>query len=421
MTLKLIVEEKEFQLNVGNFRKIIMLTGFFYLLRDYGIPISMHEVMDFHHGLEKGMVHDLDELYVFARLSLIKRVEHMDMFHRAFVYYFYDIELPAVSEGDPAILDSPEFRKWLTEAIQSGELPPHAHWKMPAEELMKKFWDTFKEQMEEHNGGSKWIGTGGNSAFGHSGNSERGVRVFGQPGGGSAIKVMGDRNYVNYSADHTLSGANLRQALDSLKHLKHRGPETELNLDETIYRTSKNGGEIELIFERDLRDKIKVVLLIDNGGYSMTPYVDITRLLFSKMNDRFKEITTYYFHNTIYNTVYKNPARTKPHPTAKLLTLPRDTRILIMGDASMAPEELMYSSGMIDMSEPSQPHASIDWLKALKKRFPYMVWLNPIPQHEWDISAWTLEQIREVFHMEELTLRGIKQTVDYLNSRTEVN
>ncbi len=391
-----------------------MLTGFCNLLRDFGIPISLHEVMDFHRGLEKGLVNDLDELFLYARLSMVKRVEHMDLFQRAFAYYFYGVDLPAVAEGDPEIFKTSQFQEWLRNAVQKGEIPRNAYWNMPAEELMKKFWDTVKEQMKAHHGGNKWVGTGGTSPFGHSGFAERGIRVYGSSGARSAIKVIGDRNYINYSADQTLSGDNIRQALESLKHLKKTGPEDELNLDETIHHTARNGGEIDLIFHRELKDKIRVVLLIDNGGYSMTPYVDLTRLLFSKMHARFREFSTYYFHNTIYNRVYQDPRRTKPFLTKDLLKKSTNTRIIILGDASMAPEELAHPHGSIYIDD-LQPISSLDWLKKLKKRFPYIVWLNPIPRHEWNYGVWTLDKIRELFHMEELTLRGIKQMVDYLN------
>lgn len=392
-----------------------MLTGFCNLLRDYGVPISLHEVMDFHQGLEKGLVTNLEELYLYARLSMVKRVEHMDLFHRAFALYFYDIDLPAVAEGDVEVLKTDQFKDWLRQAIQRGDIPRNAYWQLSQEELMKKFWETVKAQMKEHHGGNKWVGTGGTSPFGHSGFSERGVRVFGQSGNRSAIKVVGDRNYINYSEDQSLTGANLRQALDRLKHLKKTGPEDELDLDETIRKTARNGGEIDLIFRRELKDKIKVVLLIDNGGYSMTPYVEITQLLFSKLKDRFKEMTTYFFHNTIYNKIYKDAARTQFYATEDLLKKSRDTRILILGDASMAPEELVYAAGSIYMDD-YQAESSMDWLLRIKNRFPHTVWLNPIPEHEWDLGVWTLDQIRTVFHMEELTIRGIKQTVEFLNN-----
>ena len=397
-----------------------MLTGFCNLLRDYGIPISLHEVMAFHQGLEKGLVNDLDELYLYARLSMVKRVEHMDLFQRAFAFYFYGVDLPAVGEDDPEIFKTSHFQEWLRNAIQNGEIPRNAYWNVPAEELMKKFWATVKEQMKAHHGGNKWVGTGGTSPFGHSGFAERGIRVFGSSGDHSAIKVIGDRNYINYSADQTLSGDNIRQALESLKYLRKTGAEDELDLDETIYRTARNGGEIDLIFHRELKDKIKVVLLIDNGGYSMTPYVDVTRLLFAKMHARFQEFTTYYFHNTIYNRVYQDPRRTKPFQTNDLIKKSRSTRIIILGDASMAPEELLQPQGSIYIDD-HQPLSSLDWLKKLKIRFPYIVWLNPIPRHEWNYGVRTLDKIRELFHMEELTLRGIKQMVDFLNARTAVD
>lgn len=395
-----------------------MLTGFCNLLRDYGVPVSLHEVMDFHRGLQKGIVHNLDELYLFARLSLVKRVEHMDFFHRAFSFYFYGIDLPAVGIGDKKLLNTTQFREWLQKAVRQGDLPKDAYWKLSAEELMKKFWETVEAQQKAHHGGNKWVGTGGTSPFGHSGQSERGMRVFGSSGKRSAIKVVGDRNYIDYSADQTLTGSNLRQALDRLKHLKKTGPEDELNLDETIRETARNGGEIDLIFQRELKDKIRVVLLIDNGGYSMTPYVEITRLLFSKLKDRFESLDTYFFHNTIYSRVYKDAARTQPLATGTLLKRSKETRVLILGDASMAPEELAYDNGSIYLDD-VQPESSLAWLNRIKDRFPHTVWLNPIPQNEWDLGVWTLDQIRQVFHMEEMTLRGIKQTVDFLNKKTD--
>src|SRR6185295_9597029 len=189
--------------------------------------------------------------------------------------HFYGIDLPRVAEGDPELLNTPQFREWLQAAIAEGELPPHALWTMSPEELMQRFWDTVRQQMEAHRGGSKWVGTGGNSPFGHSGNAERGVRVHGQGGRRSALKVIGERRYIDYADATSLRGNNLAQALTSLKSLAPAGPRDQLDLDETIYRSARNGGEIELAFRRSLLDRIEVVLLIDNGGSSMLPYVEL--------------------------------------------------------------------------------------------------------------------------------------------------
>ena len=325
----------------------MFLDGFILLLRDYGVPVSLTDTIDFYRGMERGVAPELDSLFVFARLCFVRRVEHMDAYERAFAFHFYGIDLPRVAEGDPELLNTPQFRRWLKEAVRKGELPPQALWTFPPGELMRRFWETVRKQMEEHHGGSRWVGTGGNSPFGHSGNSKGGVRVFGEGGKLSATKVIGERRYVDYSDTNTLSGGNLAQALTSLKKLTPAGPRDQLDLDATIYQSARNGGEIDLVFRRDLLDRIEVVLLIDNGGTSMLPHVDLTRLLFAKVRDRIKRCHTYFFHNTIYGAVYKDAQRRQPLATAELLKRSQDTRLIIVGDASMAPEELVYPSGSI--------------------------------------------------------------------------
>ncbi len=390
---------------------------FLYTLREYGVPVSIKDLLDFNKGIEKGLVKDLDDLFVFSRLSFVRRVEHMDAFERAFTYYYFGIDIPAVEEGDMALFRTKQFKEWLRNAIKEGKLPERAVYTMTPEELMAKFWDTVKEQMEEHQGGSKWVGRGGNSPFGNSGNAERGIRAGGRSGGRSAIKVIGERRYLAYSDATTLRGDNLRQALETMKHMKDVGPYAELDLDETIYQTSRNGGEIDLIFNREKRDRMSLVLLIDNGGYSMDPFIDITRLLFSKMKDRFEDMETYYFHNTIYRNVYKDQRRTKPYKIEKLLQKKQDTRIVLFGDATMAPEELDYPHGAIYAYGHDDPRPSAYWLEQIAARFKHSVWLNPVSRKEWEntYGAYTLNRIRDIFHMEDMTLGGIKGMVEFLS------
>ena len=395
--------------------KDMIFIDFVYLLRDYGIRVGAQEIMDFYKGLEKGLAEDLDNLFVLARLTFVKKPENLDRFERAFVLYFYGIDLPHVVEGDPELFRTKQFREWLEEAVKRGDIPRNAIWTKTREELMKMFWDRVREQMKAHHGGNRWIGTGGISPFGHSGFAERGIRVHGQSGNRSAIKVIGDRRYIAYDQDNSLKGENIRQVLASLKHMVPVGPENELDLRETIYETARNGGEIELIFKRQKLDKIRLVLLIDNGGSSMMPYVNLTRMLFSKVKNRFKESSTYYFHNTIYDCVYRDQWRRDRMPLDELLRYPEETRVFIVGDASMAPEELFDPYGSITFDHEDRV-ASIERLRTIKDRFRYAVWLNPIPKEEWEhtYGAWTLNHIREVFHMEDLTLRGIRSAVKHL-------
>jgi uncharacterized protein len=394
----------------------VFLDGFVLHLRDSGVPVSLTEAIDFYRGLEKGLAPDLESLFVFARLSFVRRVEHMDAFERAFALYFFGLDLPRVAEGDPELLQTKQFREWLRQAIRRGELPPEAVWTYSPQELMARFWETLRKQMKAHHGGSRWIGTGGNSPFGHSGNARGGVRMGGPGGGRSALKVIGERRYVEYAAETGLRGDNLGQALASLKNLVPAGPRDQLDLDETIRQSAKNGGEIDLAFRRDLLDRIEVVLLLDNGGSSMLPFVELTRLLFGKVRSRFRRCDTYFFHNTVYASVYKDSWHGRPLATAELLRRTPDTRLLIVGDAAMAPEELLAPGGALSWgTDDHEP--SLRWLERLRARFRHSVWLNPIPKEDWPetYGRATIRRIGEVFHMEDLTLGGIKRAVEFLS------
>jgi uncharacterized protein with von Willebrand factor type A (vWA) domain len=395
----------------------VFLDGFILRLREYGVPVSLTETLDFYKGLEKGLAPDLDSLFLFARLCFVRRVEHMDAYERAFAFHFQGIDLPRVAEGDPELLNTPQFREWLKQAIRNRELPPQALWTMSPEELMKRFWETVRKQTEAHQGGSRWVGTGGSSPFGHSGNAKGGVRVFGPGGGRSALKVIGERRYVDYADETALHGSNLSQALSALKKLVPAGPRDQLDLDATIQQSAKNGGEIDLVFRRDLLDRIEVVLLIDNGGASMLPHVQLTRLLFGKVRDRIKRLTTLFFHNTIYGAVYKDARRLVKHPTGELLKRNPETRLLVLGDASMAPDELLYPRGALYYYDADDEEPSVVWLRRLRDRFRHSVWLNPIPKENWDSAygRFTIQKINELFPMEDLTLGGIKRAVERLN------
>ncbi len=232
----------------------------------------------------------------------------------------------------------------------------------------------------------------------------------------SALSVIANRRYVAYADTNTLKAANLSQALESMKHMKDVGAHTVLNLDETIRSTARNGGEIDLVFDRELHDRTSVVLLIDNGGYSMDPFVDITRLLFSKLHERFEDIQTYYFHNTIYQNVWIDYRRMKKYATEQLLQRNPETRFVIFGDATMAPEELELPYGSLyHYARESQP--SMYWLQRIADRFRHSVWLNPIARQAWDTTygSWTLNRIRQVVHMEDMTLGGVKGMVEFLS------
>ena len=305
----------------------------------------------------------------------------MDAFERAFLFHFYGIDVPRVAEGDPELLNTPQFREWLKQAIRNGELPPQALWTMSPEELMRRFWETLRKQMEAHQGGSKLDRHRRQLAVRPLGQREgrrARRRTRGQPVGAS--KVIGERRYVEYS-ETTASAARISpRPWRRSRSLAPAGPRDELDLDETIYQSARNGGEIDLVFRRGLLDRIEVVLLIDNGGSSMLPFVDLTRLLFAKVRDRFKRCDTYFFHNTVYGAVYKDfrAPRSAAHARA-CCSATRRRRCCSSGDASMAPEELIWPRGAITWGDEDE-EASLVWLQRLRDRFRHSVWLNPIPK-----------------------------------------
>jgi uncharacterized protein with von Willebrand factor type A (vWA) domain len=392
-----------------------MFLPFFYQLRDQGIPISLRYVLEFYQALEKGLALDLDRLFILMRLIFIKKVEHFDAFEQAFATYFLGLEGDTIPRFTQQVWEDKAFSRWLEEELAKGTLSDHDLKHLSLPELLQRFWEVAVEQRGKHRGGHTWVGTGGTSAFGHTGAEREGIRVEGDSLHGAALKVIESRRYVDYAASATLRAENLRQVLAALKHLAPAGPPSELDVDETIDQSCRNGGEIELVFRRELRDRIQLMVLLDNGGASMRPYLDLVKLVFGLMRDQFKDLDYYYFHNCIYGCVYSDPQRLTPHPIYQMLRRDPETRVIIIGDANMAPAELMVSNGAIDyFSKVRVPGR--DWLWQVRNYFGHSVWLNPIPRAHWPQESQTIYQIGEIFPMEDLTLAGIRRAVEWLNS-----
>jgi uncharacterized protein with von Willebrand factor type A (vWA) domain len=242
------------------------------------------------------------------------------------------------------------------------------------------------------------------------------MRVGGVSKNKSAIKVAMDRRYKDYSLSGPLTQAMVGEALKRLRNLVPVGPKDQVNIDETIYQTMKNGGEIEIVFDRSLKDRLKIILAIDNGGWSMDPYIPVVQTIFDYARAQFKEIKTYYFHNTIYGTLWEDPARfRKPLRISELARRDPDTRLIIVGDASMAPYELMARDGSIHIEERSGK-PSLECLEFLADTFPHCVWLNPVPEKMWNYTQ-TITMIRRVFPMFELTIDGLEKAVTCLMSQ----
>jgi uncharacterized protein with von Willebrand factor type A (vWA) domain len=370
-------------------------------------------------ALSKGLIGSLDDFYTCSRAILVKSERYFDLFDQVFAHHFEGAELPDIEgleldEMARALLD--EWLKDPETLAQALGMDPETAAKLTPEELIEYFKARLKEQDGRHAGGSKWIGTGGTSPVGHSGYHPGGMRVGGVSRNKSAVKVAMDRRYKDYSKTGPLTQALIGEALKRLRNMRPAGPKDQINIDATIYRTMKNGGEIEIVFDRSLKDRLKVILAIDNGGWSMDPYIPVVQTLFNYARAQFKDLKTYFFHNTIYDTLWKDAARyRKPQKIDEFVRFDPETRLVLVGDASMAPYELMATDGSIHIEERSG-RPSIERLRFLSETFPYCVWLNPVPGRMWGYTR-TIMAIQDIFPMFELTLDGLDRAIARLMAK----
>jgi hypothetical protein len=396
-----------------------MFTEFFYTLKRVGIPVSPTSFIRLHKALSIGAVNSVEDFYTAARTILVKSERYFDLYDQVFAHHFQGAELKPPEDQEISEVARALLGEWLKDSKAVAEalgIDEKELAKLTPEELIKYFFDRLKEQTEAHHGGHKWIGTHGFSPVGHSGYHPGGMRVGGVSRNKSAVKVAMERRYKDYSQDGPLTQSQIGEALKRLRNLIPVGPKDKINIDKTIYQTMKNAGEIEIIFDRSLRDRLKVVLIIDNGGWSMDPYVELLQILFNYARAQFKELKTFFFHNTIYDRLWEDPPRrAKPYAVNELVRLDPETRFIIVGDASMAPYELMAVDGSIHLEERSG-RPSYERLQAIAKQFRYSVWLNPKMAEEWDYTR-SIQAIQEIFPMYELNLDGLDQAVKYLISK----
>ncbi|MHB8074995.1 vWA domain-containing protein [Desulfosporosinus fructosivorans] len=401
-----------------------MYTNFFYLLRREGVPVSITEWMTLMEALSVGLAESsLSGFYYLARAVLVKSESHFDQYDLAFQTYFQGIASPE------QLLD--QVAQWL-----ENPLPLKMFSEEERNELLNKLglpdWESLKAALEErmqkqdgpHHGGNTWIGTGGTSAFGHSGFHPGGVRIGGESHGQSAVKVASERNYRDYRKDETLGIRQFEVALRRLRQFSTRldGVKDQLDLDDTIDETCKNAGRLKLVWTRPRKNSVKVIVLMDVGG-SMTPYANICSQLFSAVHksSHFKDLKFFYFHNCIYDRLYLD-ASNNPRKAVKtediLASLGPDYKVVLVGDAAMAPSELMMRDGNI-FWDLSNEEPGITWLQRIAKKFPYNVWLNPLPEKYWErVHGYqTLTMVRNIFPMYELTLEGLDRAIKKLMVR----
>lgn len=389
---------------------------FFYQLKEAGVPVTPTAFLTLHRALQNGLIGSLEDFYTASRAILVKSERYFDLFDQHFAHYFEGAALPDPDDFELSEMARALLEQWLADpkemARALGEDEETLSQYSP-EELMEYFKERLKEQTERHDGGNRWIGTGGTSPVGHSGYHPGGMRVGGVSRNQSAVKVAMERRYKDYSLQGPLTQAMVGEALKRLRNLVPAGPKDEVNVDETIRQTLKNAGEIEIVFDRRLKDRLKVILAIDNGGWSMDPYIPVVQTVFDYARAQFKELKSYFFHNTVYDYLWEDPSRyKKPKKVADFARMDPETRLILVGDASMAPFELMIPDGSIHMEERSQKR-SIDQLKFLAETFPHCVWLNPVPQRMWRYTQ-TIIAISEIFPMFELSIDGLEAAVNRL-------
>jgi len=396
-----------------------MFTEFFYTLKNMGIPVTPTSFLRLQKALSMGLISSIGDFYTAARSILVKSERYFDLYDQVFAHHFEGAELKDPDEVELTEVARALLEEWLRDPQELANalgVDEEALSKLSPEELIQYFLDRLKEQTEAHHGGGKWIGTGGTSPVGHSGYHPGGMRVGGVSRNKSAVKVAMDRRYKDYSQEGPLTSAQMGEALKRLRNLVPVGPKDVVNIDKTIYETMKNAGEIEIIFDRSLKDRLKVILAIDNGGWSMDPYIDMVQTLFNYSRAQFKDLKTFFFHNTIYDALWEDPPRRrKPFAVDELVRLDPETRFIIVGDASMAPYELMATDGSIHIEERSGK-PSYERLKFIADTFPHALWINPKMEMEWPYTR-TIQIIREIFPMYELTLDGLEKAVSSMMAK----
>ncbi len=390
-----------------------MFINFFYILKEAGIPVSPTSFLTLHKALDSGLINSLNDIYTCSRTILVKSERYFDIFDQVFAHYFEGADMPDMDAMELDDMTRALLDEWLQNpqiladalGIDESEIS-----KLSPEELLEYFKERLKEQTGRHAGGNKWIGTGGTSPVGHSGYHPGGMRVGGVSRNKSAVKVALERRYQDYSLSGPLTQGMVGEALKRLRNMVPAGPKDKVDIDETIYQTMRNGGEIEILFTRSLKDRLKIILLIDNGGWSMDPYIPVVQTIFDYAGAQFKEIKTFFFHNTVYGTVWEDPGRIrKPKKVEDFSRLDPETRLIFIGDASMAPYELMATDGSIYVTERSGK-PSIEHLKSLAENFPHSVWLNPVPQSMWGYTH-TISVLYGIFPMFELTIDGLEKAI----------
>ncbi|VUD52028.1 hypothetical protein TDB9533_01548 [Thalassocella blandensis] len=390
-----------------------MLLNFFHSVKNAGIPVSTKELLVLLEALQRGLAFaSVDEFYLLSRTVMVKDEKYYDRFDKIFGAYFESIDSidNLLSALIPEDWIRAEFSKTLTEEERKkietlGGL----------EALIKTFKERLEEQKKRHQGGNRWIGTGGTSPFGNSGEHPEGIRVGGESRNKTAVKVWEKRQFRNLDDDVEIGTRNIKMALRKLRKFARSGAADELDLKGTIKSTAENAGLLDIKMVPERHNAIKVLIFFDVGG-SMDPYIELCEELFSACRSEFKHLEYFYFHNCVYESVWKDNLRRGSESISTMDILhkySRDYRVVFVGDASMSPYEVLSPFGSVEhMNE----EAGIVWLQRILDSFDKSIWLNPIDQRYWGYTQ-SIKVINQALeqHMYSLTLEGLEQSIRYLS------
>ncbi len=385
-----------------------MLIDFFLHLRERGLAVSTREYLNLLQALREGVIgHSIDEFHALSRALLIKDEALYDRFDLAFGEYFRGVQqLPGMQA------DIPE--EWLRESLrrQLSEEEKARLQRLGWDRLMEEWRKRLQEQQGRHAGGSRWIGTGGSSPFGHGGYHPEGIRVGGPSAGNrSAVKVWEKREFSNLDDQVAIGTRNIKVALRRLRRFAREGAADELDLDATIGGTARNAGWLDLRMRAQRHNRVKVLLFLDIGG-SMDEHIRICEELFSAARSEFKHLQVFYFHNCLYESVWTDNRR-RHEQRLQLTDLMHkygdDYKVVVVGDATMSSYEITQPGGALEYAN-REPGAV--WLQRLQQAWRHAVWLNPTPQESWRYHA-SIGIIRELFgdRMFPMSLDGLTRAM----------
>ena len=390
-----------------------MLINFFLTLKKAGVPVSIKELLDLMAAMETHLAFgSVDDFYLLARTCMVKDEKYYDRFDRAFGAYFKNLE--NIDDIIEALIPEDWLRKEF-ERHFSEEDKAKIESLGGLEKLIEEFKKRLEEQEKRHQGGNKWIGTGGTSPYGHGGYNPEGIRVGGEGGQRSAVKVWEERQFRDLDDSVEIGTRNIKVALRRLRKFARQGSQEELDLSDTIRSTARNAGLLDIKMVPERHNAVKVLIFFDVGG-SMDPYIRLCEELFSAAKTEFKHLEYFYFHNCLYDYVWKNNHRRKQEQILTYDLMHKyssDYKVIFVGDASMAPYEVTSRGGSVEYFN-DEPGAV--WIQRMEQTFDKVVWLNPVQEKYWQYTP-TIGMIHELLesHMYPLTLGGLENAMAELS------